>query len=254
MEQYYQPTIGMNSIAGHITSFPGSSSLSTQVKANYLSGSYDSPGGALYSLSRSTSLTSLDSQSSLDSISSGVIRGGVPSQNGFSASTQTNPSFLHDVYKPGSNKMNSVASQTTANSQSSVGPQSWNPLGVISDINNKVTSGLVGANTAVSNSVNSINTAHNLSQHGVGLLPAISTIQQNANNLRDFGNAGAVLGSVLGPVGAIAGGAIGESIGVGFQADLPTISSFRGQVSPDNSGIANSHSTMSSDNQTILSQ
>lgn len=223
----------MNSIAPLITRTPGSEALNASLKSQYLGGSTKgtyNPGNynsllSSPSLSRSTSSSSLDSQA--------ILRGGVPSgSNKFSQAVQTepvlsttatkNPSFLHSSYIP---------SQAVSAS-------------------NILSGGVVSAAGAYGNYKTAMTDAKNASAHGVSLAPSINTIHQNNQTQKDYSVAGASLGAAFGPLGSIAGWAIGSAIAP--KADLPTLNSFEGPVSANNAGIADSHSTASHDETPIL--
>lgn len=161
------------------------------------------------------------------------LRGGVPSSNNkFSQATQTNlvehsspmknSSFLHSSYIP---------SQVVGAS-------------------NLLSGGVVTAAQAYGNYKTNQVDLKNSTVHGVSLNPSISAIHQNNQAQRDYSVAGASLGAAFGPLGSIAGWAIGSAIAP--KVDLPGLNSFEGSVSADSSGIADSHSTASHDQTPIL--
>lgn len=202
--------------------------------------------------------------------SDSVIRGGVPTLTGYrdsswSVGTQTTPqsssesgSFGDFLGKPtasvgvqtgGLDKTSKLATGAAATSGAQTGGSTF-LHGLVANSANLaslgITRGLAAADQGHANQVHSANQ----SAHGVGLQPAIDNVDRNQQAKISSGVAGATIGSLLGPLGSIAGYAIGRAVAP--QADTPKISGFTGQFSPDSSGVANAHTTQSNDSASVL--
>lgn len=204
------------------------------------------------------------------SSSDSVIRGGVPTLTGYrdaswSVGTQTMPQSSSEsgtfgdflgrptasvgVQTGGLDKSSKLATASAATTGAQSGGSTF-LHGLAANAANLasfgITRGLAAADQGHANQVHSANQ----SAHGVGLQAAVENVDRNQQSKITSGVAGATIGSLLGPLGSLAGYAIGRAVAP--QADTPKISGFTGQFSPDSSGVANSHSTQSAEDAPVL--
>lgn len=116
------------------------------------------------------------------------------------------------------------------------------PAGAIAAAAQAIGEGVNQIQTSQTNTQISKDYSHNISQNGVNVglnADLIRTSQQNTNN---YASAGGSIGALFGPLGALAGHAIGSALS-NSDINLRTASSFAGKINPSDTGIATSAST-----------
>lgn len=126
------------------------------------------------------------------------------------------------------------------------------PAGAIAAAMQALGEGVNAIQTSQTNTQISKDYAHNMSQNGVNTgiqAELMRTSQQNTNN---YASAGGSIGALFGPLGALAGHAIGSALS-NSSVDFRTANSFGGKTNPSDTGISASASTAgASGNSTLV--
>lgn len=92
---------------------------------------------------------------------------------------------------------------------------------------------------------------HNIQQHGVAVRQNANAIKASQDTRIDRANTGAMIGSIFGPLGALAGHYIGQAT-AGTPSDTFKVDSFSGKIDPTDRGIVDASSTAGATGETTM--